>query len=62
MARAPLGARVFFLQPVLFSLIFSLEGWWRGWVGPLIFFVLFVAKCWRGGILCAQLRKDRENV
>jgi len=29
-------------------------------VGPLIFFVLSVASCWRGGILGAQLRKDRE--
>jgi hypothetical protein len=29
--------------------------------GPAdLFFVLFVAKCWRGDILCAQLRKDRE--
>ena len=29
--------------------------------GPAdLFFVLFVAKCWRGGILWAQLRKDRE--
>ena len=29
--------------------------------GPAdLFFVLFVANCWRGGILCAQLRKDRE--
>ena len=30
-------------------------------MGPLIFFfVLFVANCWRSGILWAQLRKDRE--
>ena len=29
--------------------------------GPAdLFLFLFVAKCWRGGILCAQLRKDRE--
>ena len=29
--------------------------------GPAdLFFVLFVANCWRGGILWAQLRKDRE--
>ena len=29
--------------------------------GPAdIFFVLFVANCWRGDILWAQLRKDRE--
>ena len=29
--------------------------------GPAdLFFVLFVANCWRGGILGAQLRKDRE--
>ncbi len=26
----------------------------------LIFFVLFVASCWRGGIIQSQLRKDRE--
>lgn len=28
--------------------------------GPADFFVLFVANCWRGDILGAQLRKDRE--
>ena len=29
--------------------------------GPAeLFFVLFVANCWRGDILGAQLRKDRE--
>ena len=31
-------------------------------MGPLIFFVLFVAIGWRGGILGAQLRKDREMI
>jgi hypothetical protein len=29
-------------------------------VGPLIFFVLFVAKCWRSAIIQSQLRKERE--
>jgi hypothetical protein len=29
-------------------------------VGPLTFLFYFVAKCWRGGIIQAQLRKDRE--
>jgi hypothetical protein len=61
MARGPLGPRGFSLCCLFCFLIFSLDRWWRGWVGPLIFFLfLFVANCWRGDILGAQLRKDRE--
>jgi hypothetical protein len=39
MARGPLGPRGFSLCCLFCFLIFSLVRWWRGWVGPLIFFV-----------------------
>jgi hypothetical protein len=68
MARGPLGPRVFSLLPVFFSLIFSLEWWWRGWVGPLIFFCFICCKVlalWYNSITgsagLVQLRKDRDE-
>jgi len=44
MARGPLGPRGFPLCCRLFSLIFSLERWWRGWAGPHTFFVFICCK------------------
>jgi hypothetical protein len=44
----------------LFSLIFSLEWWWRGWVGPLIFFCFICCKLLAQCYNSSSLRKDRE--
>jgi hypothetical protein len=60
MARGPLGPRVFSLLPVFFSLIFSLDWWWRGWAGPLIFFCFICCKLLARWYTVGSLRKDRE--
>jgi hypothetical protein len=58
--RAVRPAGFFSLLPVLFSLIFSLVRWWRGWVGPLIFFCFICCKVLAQCYNSISLRKDRE--
>jgi len=51
----------FFSAAGFFSLIFSLEWWWRGWVGPHTFFVFIcckvLARCYNLGSTTERIER-----